>query len=212
MYDPLTILGTVNTLRSFLSSVKDYLDPRILVFRKRLEGKVHEYDLDAHGDAFFWRDYLIGNYLDAKKLKMENKTKKTLYFGDTIQLKNVNLSRWIPLFPGKFYSKYGKKILDEHYTTFDKDHDYGLEEELISRNNSIFLCGDATSRFSPMNQHYLLSGTSKDGFGVFTGIPILIPAKTYENKLASLIDREGGLNANISATLAEVPWEWQRDR
>jgi hypothetical protein len=99
--------------------------------------------------------------------------------GDLIELTNSNLSRWVPFFPGKKFSKEGKIIFDKHYKIFPENHDYGLEEELISRNDSFVFSGSATVRLLPFNNQYLLSSS---GTLAETGIPILISEKMYGKK------------------------------
>jgi len=131
---------------------------------------------------------------------------RSLRVGDMVELNNANITRWVPFFPGKKYSKEGKIISNNHSTKFPEDHEYDLEGELISRNNAQVLSGSATIRLLPYNKEILLCASGKL---CETGIPIILTERMYSDKLQSIISKEGGVNGKVIGTSVELSGEWK---
>jgi hypothetical protein len=201
----LTGIQTAFGIKSYLTTLKDYLDPSITKVRKRIRGDYYAYDITDSGTVLFWRDALGSEFLNPTDKEIE-KPQKLIQPGDIVELKDSNISRWIPLFPGKRYSKEGNIVNQKHKDIFPKEHEFGLEEELVSRNDSFVLSGNATVRLLPFNNQYLLCSSS---FECDTGIPVLVSEKLYEKKLQRMISREGSASAKIIGTLSELPGEWK---
>lgn len=200
-----TGIGTAFAIRSYFKTLKDYFDPLITKTGKRIKNKYFEYNLNSDGDLLFWRDVLKEEFYNPTDKKIENFS-KPLHIGDMVELNNSNISRWVPFFPGKKCSIEGKAVIDRHLQIFPKNHDYGLEEELVSRNDSNVLSGTATVRLLPFNNQYLLCAS---GMLCEMGIPILLPEKMHENKIQEILSKEGCASAKIVGTLSELPWEWK---
>jgi hypothetical protein len=198
-------IGTAYAIRNYFKTLKDYLDPTLIRTKRRIQNRYFEYDMDQNGDILLWRDLL--------KTKFNNPTGKILEepaqllrVGDMVELNNANITRWVPLFPGKKYSNEGEIISKEHATEFPDDHEYGLEEELISRNNAQVLSGSATTRILPFNKEVLLCAS---GELCETGIPMILTERMYSDKLQSMISKDGGVKGKIIGTLVELPGEWK---
>ena len=202
---PIGAIGTVMSIPAYLKTLKEYLGPTIRKMRKRVDGNYYEYDLELDNGLLFWRDVLNTDFYNFSKLSLKT-AKRCPKVGDIIEFHNANVSRWVPLFPGKMCSVDGKQPFDEHEQYFPKDHDYGIEEELFSRNNSWVMSGSATVRLLPFGGQYLISCAGKF---CDVGIPIVISKSMYEEKLQSLISREGCVNAKVSGVLSELPGEWK---
>lgn len=198
-------IGTAFAIRSYLKTLKDYFDPAISKIKKRLNNEYFEYNMDLDGDLLFWRDLLKDDFHNPVDKKIDDFS-KPLRIGDMVELKNSNISRWVPFFPGKSCSVEGKKVIDNHKKTFPENHGYGLEGELVSRNDSHVLSGTATVRLLPFNNQYLLCAS---GMLCEMGIPILLPEKIHESKIQEILSKEGCANARIVGTLTELPWEWK---
>ncbi len=200
-----TGISTALAIRSWLKSLKDYFDPTIRKIRKKRRGEYFEYDIGSDGDLLFWRDTLTKEFHNPFRKRIEDYS-KAIKIGDMVELANANISRWIPLFPGKICSVEGKRVRDKHDRAFPAHRDFGLEEEVISRNDSTVLEGHATVRLLPNNSQYLLCAS-----GVWTpiGIPILVSENLFEKKLQEEISHSGAANAKIVGTLVDLPWEWK---
>ena len=198
-------IGTAFAIRSYYKTLMDYFDPSIKKTRKRIKNDYFEYNMDLDGDLLFWRDFLKNDFYNPVDKSIEDFS-KPLRIGDMVELQNSNISRWVPFFPGKRCSIEGKMVIDRHNKTFPKHHEYGLEEELVSRNESCVLSGSAAVRLLPFNHQYLLCAS---GVLCEMGIPILLSEKIYENGIQEVISKEGCVNANIIGTLSELPWEWK---
>lgn len=203
--DFLAGIGTAFAIRSYLQTLKDYFSPVIQKTRKRLKGEFFEYDMTDNGDLRFWRDLLKDEFHDPFDKKIEAAS-KFLRVGDIVELNNSNISRWVPVFPGKKYSVEGEKILDNFHNEFPVNHDFGLEEELVVRNDSTVLSGSANIRLLPINNEYLLCAS---GLLCETGIPILVTEKMYNEKLQDPISKNGCASAKIECTLSELPGDWK---
>ncbi len=181
------------------------MEPTLIRTKRRIQNRYFEYDMDQDGDILLWRDLL--------KKKFSNPTSKILVepdrplrVGDMVELNNANITRWVPLFPGKKYSNEGEIISKKHETEFPNYHEYGLEEELISRNNAQVLSGCATTRILPFNKEVLLCAS---GELCETGIPMILTERMYSDTLQSMISKDGGAKGKIIGTLVELPGEWK---
>lgn len=200
-----TGIETAFAIRSYLKTLKDYFNPLIRKTRKRIKNEYFEYNMDLDGDLLFWRDVLNEEFQNPTDKKIENFS-RSIRMGDVVELNNSNISRWVPFFPGKICSIEGRKVVENHQIQFPINHDYGLEEELVSRNDSCVLSGTATVRLLPFDKQYLLCAS---GMLCEMGIPILLSEKMYENKIQDILSKEGCTNAKIIGTLSELPWEWK---
>jgi len=203
--DFLAGIGAAFAIRSYLQTLKDYFSPVIRKTRKRLKGEFFEYDMADNGDLRFWRDLLKDEFSNPFDKKIEPGS-KFLHVGDIVELENSNISRWVPVFPGKKYSVEGKRVLDYFHNEFPKNHDFGLEEELVVRNDSTVLSGSANIRLLPINNEYLLCAS---GLLCETGIPVLFSEKMYNEKLQDLISKNGCASARIECTISELPGNWK---
>ncbi|MFB3764767.1 MAG: hypothetical protein ACE14P_05900 [Methanotrichaceae archaeon] len=198
-------IGTAYALRTYLKTLKDYLDPTLVRTKRRFQNRYFEYDMDQEGDILLWRDLLkIEFYNPTDKLLKE--PVQPVRVGDMVELNNANITRWVPFFPGKKYSKEGEIISNKHAIEFPANHDYGLEEELISRNNAQVLSGSATIRLLPFNKEILLCAS---GELCETGIPLVMTERMYFDKLQSIISKEGGVKGKVVGTLVELSGEWK---
>ena len=198
-------IGTAYALKTYLETMKDYLDPVLLRAKRRIQNRYFEYDMDQNGDILLWRDLLKNNFYNPTD-KLLEESAQLLRVGDMVELNNANITRWVPFFPGKKYSKEGEIISNKHATEFPDDHEYGLEEGLISRNNAQVLSGSATIRLLPFRKEILLCAS---GELCETGIPMILTERMYTDKLQSVISKEGGVNGKVIGTLVELPGEWK---
>mgnify|MGYP001765884540 CR=1 FL=1 len=198
-------IGTAYALKTYYKSLKDFLDPTFIRIKRRIQNAYFDYNMDEDGDILLWQDLLKKRFYIPTNRHPE-KCSRSVRVGDMIELNNTNITRWVPLFPGKKYSMEGEMIRNDHETRFPANHDFGLEEELISRNNSQVLSGSATVRFLPFNKELLLCGS---GELCETGIPMIITERMYSDKLQDIMSKEGGANGKVIGTLVELSGEWK---
>jgi hypothetical protein len=198
-------IGTAYAIRTYFKTLKDYLDPTLTCIKRRIQNRYFEYDMDLDDDILLWRDLLKEDFYNPTN-KLFEEPYRPLRIGDMVELNNTNITRWIPFFPGKKYSTEGKIISYKHAKEYSDDHEFGLEEELISRNNSQVLSGSATIRLLPFNKEILLCASGKL---CETGIPVILTERMYSEKLQNIISKEGGAKGKVTGTLVELPGEWK---
>lgn len=198
-------IGTAYALRTYIKTLKDYLDPTLICIKRRIQDRYYEYNMELDGDILLWKDVLKKDFYNPTKRRLDDPY-QPLRLGDMVELNNANLTRWIPLFPGKKYSIEGKIISDKHEKEFPEYHEFGLEEELISRNNSQVLSGSATVQLLPFNKEILLCAS---GDLCETGMPLILTERLYRDKLQKIMTKEGGANGKIIGTLVELNGEWK---
>ena len=106
-------LGTAFALRSYFKTLKDYLDPTIIKTKRRIQNRYFEYDMNQDGDLLLWKDLLKNEFHNPTK-KLLEESFRPIRIGDMVELDNANITRWVPFFPGKKYSKEGEMIIDKH--------------------------------------------------------------------------------------------------
>jgi hypothetical protein len=197
-------ISTAYALRNYFRTMKDYLDPTLLRTKRRIQKRYFEYDIAQDGDMLLWRDLLKDdfNYID----NCSQESAHSLQVGDIVELNNANITRWTPLFPGMKYSREGNIVRQNHLRRFPENHEFGLEEELISRNNAQVLSGSATIRLLPYNKELLLCASGKF---CETGIPLIVTERMYSDRIKSIVSEEGSVNGKIVGTLVEMSGEWK---
>lgn len=178
-------------------------------FELKFKKRYHLFDFDQNEIFDYWRSILRKDFsvFSIKTPKKEDEIRcEKLTVGNGVEIRNANLSRWVPLLPGKLFSKSTEEIISEHRKKYPLGHEYGLEGELVERNDMAVLTGGATCRVLPYNGEYLLSATDRlcDG-----GIPILISDRLFHEELEGLLSKESTASANIFGTLSELPGEWK---
>ena len=128
-----TGIGTAYALRTYFKTLKDYLAPTLTRIKRRIQNRYFEYNMDKDGDILLWRDLLKKEFYNPSNKPLEEPA-GPVRVGDMIELNNANITRWVPFFPGKKYSKEGEIASNKHAMEFPDNHEFGLEEELISRN------------------------------------------------------------------------------
>lgn len=199
-------IGIILGIKDLLNNFYNYFKPGLFHVKRRLEGRTHSFDMENWELIDYWNNILGTKFYNIFPEKRSNILQNQISIGDYVVLENADIIQWTPAFPGKFFSTEGIKVIEEFKKEFPENHEYGLEEELLERYNSIVLQGAANLRFLSMNNTYLISATNK--IADF-GIPLLVSEKLYTEKLEYEFGRESTLTGRVEGVICEIPGEWK---
>ena len=203
--DLLSAFSLALGVQGYLLSMKEYFKPPLYRLQRKVKDRYHVYNFNTEENICLWRDLLKTKFYNGTNYDISKYETKKVELGDIVELRGANISRWLPLFPGKMVSKEANEKWSQHNSLFPENHDFGLEEELAMRNDTTVLTGEANINLLPFNDQFLLNACSDM---CPLGIPLLVSSTQYEEMLQDVISSEMGASARIIATVAELPGGW----